>query len=75
MKSWSSRSRKASRKAKKGGSIPGNASVAIQQDPLSPTILVSRNIADNLFEDRDIRITGGRRKARRMTRRRRTGKN
>lgn len=74
MKSWSSRkTRRRTTRRRKGGSIPGNASVAIQQDPLSPTILVSRELANNLFEDRDIRITGGGR--RRTVRRTRAQKN
>jgi hypothetical protein len=76
---------KYTRRNRHGGGIPGNATVAIQQDPLSPTILVSAGMAANMFEDRDPRITaGGRRRPdghrrrstrRRKTRRTKTGKN
>ncbi len=53
----------------------GNATVSIQQDPQSPTMLVDYETAQNIFEDRNMRITGGRwssrRQRRRSTRRRR----
>jgi hypothetical protein len=46
--------------AKRGGRrLYGNATVSIQQDPMSPTMLVDYETAQNVFEDRDPRITGG----------------
>lgn len=61
--------------AKRGGRrLYGNASVSIQQDPLSPTMLVDYETAQNIFMDRDPRITGGARR-RRAQRTRRHRKN
>jgi hypothetical protein len=45
-----------------GRRLFGNATVSIQQDPQSPTMLVDYETAQNMFEDRDVRITGGSRK-------------
>lgn len=64
--------------AKHGGRrLYGNASVSIQQDPMSPTMLVDYETAQNIFEDRDPRITGGslRIRRRRAQRTRRHRKN
>jgi hypothetical protein len=52
--------------------VYGNATVSIQQDPQSPTMLVDYETAQNIFEDRNMRITGGRRSSRRQRRQRST---
>lgn len=62
--------------AKRGGRrLYGNASVSIQQDPMSPTMLVDYETAQNIFEDRDPRITGGARRCRHAQRTRKHRKN